>query len=70
MSKGVHPEGAVTCTECGKIYPAFKFEGEWNPVGRDGSCLCGSETFEPVTGTKLERSDLGNSNPEGRNLKF
>ena len=49
-STGGTPEAFGKCTECGAIYPVQSNEnGEYRPVGTDGTCDCGNDRFESVS---------------------
>ncbi|MFC7141633.1 hypothetical protein ACFQMA_17570 [Halosimplex aquaticum] len=39
------------CTECGQVYSLqMGADGAVVPLGTDGTCQCGNDEFEPLTG--------------------
>ncbi|SIR32798.1 hypothetical protein SAMN05421858_2271 [Haladaptatus litoreus] len=47
---GGEPTVIAKCTECGDIYPAQEAtDGNYRPIGTNGSCNCGNRDFEPAT---------------------
>ncbi|GAD52171.1 hypothetical protein MBEHAL_0931 [Halarchaeum acidiphilum MH1-52-1] len=43
---GGRPEHVAECTACGRVYPVRSdADGELRPIGTDGACVCGNETF-------------------------
>ncbi|WP_436923002.1 hypothetical protein [Halosimplex amylolyticum] len=40
------------CTECGQVYSLQTgADGSVVPLGTDGTCQCGNDEFEPLSGT-------------------
>ncbi|MFB6269498.1 MAG: hypothetical protein ABEH83_06115 [Halobacterium sp.] len=49
--RGGEPEVIVGCTACQNTYPAQRTaDGEYRPIGTDGTCECGSTEFERIDG--------------------
>ncbi len=49
LHNGNDPTVFARCTDCANIYPAQeKTNGNFRPVGTDGSCNCGNAEFELV----------------------
>lgn len=46
---GGEPETVVTCTDCGRTYPAQRSDpGEFRPIGVRNECECGNDEFELI----------------------
>ena len=45
---GGKPETIARCTACGSTYAAQYEDGELRPIGTDGTCECGNDTFQRV----------------------
>jgi hypothetical protein len=51
LNSGGEPELLAECSMCGKIYPAqWTNDDTLRPIGNEGSCECGSDVFDPVSG--------------------
>ncbi|MCU4798814.1 hypothetical protein OB920_00295 [Halobacteria archaeon HArc-gm2] len=47
---GGDPQTLGRCRKCGSIYPVQSTaSGELRPIGTDGVCECGNDSFEPVS---------------------
>ena len=50
------------CTECGRAYTVQAVgDQEFQPVGTDGSCLCGSHEFTPITADSVRTRGNGSA---------
>ncbi|WP_123538230.1 hypothetical protein [Halosimplex salinum] len=48
VSGGGEPETLGQCADCGDVYTAQRENGDLRPIGTDGRCECGNDTFETV----------------------
>jgi len=46
---GGQPERVGECTACGRVYPLqVDDSGTLRPIGTDGDCVCGNDTFDAL----------------------
>ncbi|MFB6077905.1 MAG: hypothetical protein ABEJ80_02860 [Halarchaeum sp.] len=47
-NSGGQPERVGECTACGRVYPLQVDGGDLRPIGTDGDCVCGNDTFDAL----------------------